>query len=302
VVSAQNGNHQKNKYYTLYYEEYKSLKNHDSIECYNLELQNSPIVSLSEKFKIYNRLNLTHSKKLKKLPRDLECNQLILTNCTSLTELPHGLRVRALIISGCTGLRNLPPDMIVEDMEFVANGCNNLQHLDGIFQNLTRMDLRSCILLRTIPDGIEVNRWVDIGNTHVRDLPESLKHVSFRWNGITIDTKTAFYPDTLTAQDVLNERNLEIRRAKMMRMGYDRFLELANPEVMDEDEDPGGNRQLLKIFIPQDEDLVALSVSCPSTGRKYVIRVPPRTQTCHQAAAWIAGFDNPDDYKPVYET
>ena len=56
------------------------------------------------------------------------------------------------------------------------------------------------------------------------------------------------------------------------------------------------------ITIPQDEDLVVLSVSCHSTGRKYVIRVPPRTQTCHQAAAWIAGFDNPDDYKPTLET
>lgn len=86
----------------------------------------------------------------------------------------------------------------------------------------------------------------------------------------------------------------------MMRMGYDRFLDLANPTVLDED--LGGNRQLLKIVIPQDEDLVALSVSCPSTARRHVIRVPPRMTTCRQAAAWIAGFDNPDDYKPLFET
>jgi len=293
----------KNKFYTLHYEDYNSFKSDkSSIECYNLELPKTPITSLSSKFKVYNRLNLTDSKKLKRLPKNLECNQLILTNCTALTELPHGLRVRALIISGCTGIRSLPPDMIVEDMEFVANGCENLQHIEGIFQNLTRMDLRGCTLLRTIPDGVQVNRWIDIGNTNVKDLPESLKHVQYRWNGINIDTKTAYHPETLTAQEVLNERNVEVRRAKMMRMGYDRFLELAKPDVLDEDEDPGGNRQLLKILIPQDEDLVALSASCPSTGRKYVLRVPPRTKTCHQAAAWIAGFDNPNDYKPVYET
>ena len=72
--------------------------------------------------------------------------------------------------------------------------------------------------------------------------------------------------------------------------------------MLDEDEDSGGKRKLLAISIPNDEDLVVLSVSCPSTGRKYVLRVPPRTRTCHQAAAWIAGFDNPDDYHPVYET
>ncbi len=204
------------------------MKNERSpVECYNLELPNTPIISLSSKFKVYNRLNLTDSNQLKKLPKNLECNQLILTNCTSLTELPNGLRVRALIISGCTGLRSLPPDMIVEDMEFVANDCVNLQHIDGIFQNLTRMDIRGCTLLRTIPDGVQVNRWIDIGNTNVKDLPESLKHVQYRWNGINIDTKTAYYPETLTAQEVLSERNVEVRRAKMMRMGYDRFLEFS---------------------------------------------------------------------------
>ena len=40
----------------------------------------------------------------------------------------------------------------------------------------------------------------------------------------------------------------------------------------------------------------------PATGRRYVLRVPPQTRTCRQAAAWIAGFDNPDDYQPLAET
>jgi hypothetical protein len=30
--------------------------------------------------------------------------------------------------------------------------------------------------------------------------------------------------------------------------------------------------------------------------------VPPAMRTCHQAAAWIAGFDNPNDYRPILET
>jgi len=45
-----------------------------------------------------------------------------------------------------------------------------------------------------------------------------------------------------------------------------------------------------------------LAVQCPSTDRRYVLRVPPTMQSCHQAAAWIAGFDNPDDYKLLKET
>jgi hypothetical protein len=30
--------------------------------------------------------------------------------------------------------------------------------------------------------------------------------------------------------------------------------------------------------------------------------VPPNMRTCHQAAAWIAGFDNPKDYRLVAES
>ncbi|ULH16181.1 hypothetical protein MF271_06080 [Deinococcus sp. KNUC1210] len=51
-----------------------------------------------------------------------------------------------------------------------------------------------------------------------------------------------------------------------------------------------------------DESLVALNMQCPSTGRSYFIRVPPSTTTCHQAAAWIAGFDDPAQYRPVMES
>lgn len=47
---------------------------------------------------------------------------------------------------------------------------------------------------------------------------------------------------------------------------------------------------------------VCVSVQCPSTGRRYLIRVPPNTRTCHQAAAWIAGFDDPRKYNPIIET
>jgi len=41
---------------------------------------------------------------------------------------------------------------------------------------------------------------------------------------------------------------------------------------------------------------------CPSTGRKYLLRVPPHIADCRAAAAWLAGFNNPDEYRPVQET
>ena len=85
-------------------------------------------------------------------------------------------------------------------------------------------------------------------------------------------------------------------------MGYERFVGQAQAQVLDRDRDPGGERQLLRVPLQGDEPLVCISVFCPSTGRQYMLRVPPQMRTCRQAVAWIAGFDNPDDYRPVAET
>ena len=117
-----------------------------------------------------------------------------------------------------------------------------------------------------------------------------------------LDARIAFRPEEITAAEVLAERNAEVRRVKLERMGIERFLADANPETLDEDTDPGGPRRLLRVEWEGDEPLVCVLVCCPSTGRRYTLRVPPQMETCRQAVAWAAGFDNPDDYRPIEET
>ena len=56
------------------------------------------------------------------------------------------------------------------------------------------------------------------------------------------------------------------------------------------------------VDLPGDEPLVCVVVLCPSTGRRYMIRVPPATKTCREAIAWTAGFDRAEDYAPLKET
>jgi len=85
-------------------------------------------------------------------------------------------------------------------------------------------------------------------------------------------------------------------------MGYMRFAREAKAKILDEDKDRGGTRQLLFIDLREDEPLVGLSCHCPSTGRQYLLRVPPTMKTCHQAAAWMAGFDDSSLYRPHLET
>jgi hypothetical protein len=86
------------------------------------------------------------------------------------------------------------------------------------------------------------------------------------------------------------------------RIGAERFFREAAPTILDTDKDPGGARRLMRVNIEGDEPYVALEVRDPSTERSYLLRVPPEMSTCRRAAAWIAGFDNPDDYAPLIET
>jgi hypothetical protein len=122
------------------------------------------------------------------------------------------------------------------------------------------------------------------------------------WRGIPIDERIAFHPETITVEEILGQENIELRRVLLERMGYEAFVAQSEAEVLDRDMDAGGPRRLLRIPLPDEEPLVCVSVICPSTGRQYVIRVPPDMSTCRQAIAWTAGFDDPDAYRPLMET
>lgn len=153
-----------------------------------------------------------------------------------------------------------------------------------------------------LPNDLEVSSWLDLAGSGIRGLPPTLAGTPLRWRGVPIDQRIAFSPGEITSSEVLAEPNAEVRRVKLERMGLDRFLAEANPEVLDEDTDAGGPRQLLRVELEGDEPLVCVLVVCPSTGRRYTLRVPPQTKTCRHAVGWVAGFSDPDDYRPIIET
>jgi hypothetical protein len=185
---------------------------------------------------------------------------------------------------------------------FNMQGCTQLPGLPLWLQVVGQLNISDCPAMTQWPATLQVRTWADIANTRFPSLPEALKEVQLRWHGMRITERIAFAPETITVDEAIGESNVELRRVLIERMGYQTFLERAQAEVIDEDEDPGGQRQLVRMVLPGDEDLVVLSVKDPSTGRSYVLRVPPTMQSCHQAAAWMAGFENPDDYQPLIET
>jgi hypothetical protein len=186
--------------------------------------------------------------------------------------------------------------------KLAARGCTLISALPGWLTDLAQLDVCDCINLEALPETLQVSAWIDLANTQIQSLPPALQDVQLLWRGLPIDQRVAFHPETITAQEILDQRNIEMRRLLLERLGYEAFVEQAQAEILDLDYDAGGARRLLRIPLADDESLVCVAVACPSTGQQYVIRVPPGMRTCRQAIAWTAGFDDPDDYSPLVET
>lgn len=189
-----------------------------------------------------------------------------------------GMRVNShLDLSGASQLYNLPENLTCETL-----------------------DISDCINLTDLPKGLHVTRWIELAGSGISNLGAGHGFV-LRWRGVRVNDRIAFESDSMTGQDILNVENIELRRVLIERLGYETFLQQVGGLIRDRDRDAGGERQLVYIPFEDDEALMILKVICPSTGHTHVLRVPPYMQTCYQAAAWIAGFTNPDDYNPLIE-
>jgi hypothetical protein len=213
---------------------------------------------------------------------------------THVTQEPiSGERARALILEhrATDGMRVLG--------HLNLSGEANIYHLP---ENLTceSLDISDCRNIITLPKGLHVTHWIEIAGSGITALPNG--HGFFlRWRGVHVNDRIAFARESLTGQEILRTDNVEIRRVLIERLGYETFLQQVGGVIRDRDTDAGGERQLICIAFEDDEPLMLLKVICPSTGHLHVLRVPPYMNTCHQSAAWIAGFDNPDDYYPAIE-
>jgi Lon protease-like protein len=248
------------------------------------------------------RLEANQCQRLKRLPAGLKVGVLSLRECPALEALPDGLDVSFLDLSGCVSLRALPDDLRVEGGRLRVRDCPRLRALPAHLGRLAQLDIAGCLNITELPESLTVSSWIDIGGAGLTGLPSHLEGVGLRWRGVPIDARIAFRPETLSHEEVLAERNAERRRVMLERYGLDRFMSDAEAETLDEDRDAGGRRRLLRLKLEGDEDLVCITVVCPSTERQFVLRVPPTMRTCRQAIAWTAGFDDPDMYNPMAET
>ena len=271
------------------------------LHCYEVGAQGSGLRAIPADLRVDFRLDLTNCTGLVDLPDGLKVGSLRLRGCTGLHRLPEGIEASFLDLRGCSRLEIWPDSARIRIGRLDLGGCRRLPAFPAGIGRLAQLDISDCTGLKELPAGLEVGSWIELANTGLTGLPDSLAGVNLRWRGVPVDRRVAFDPGSIGVDEVLREENAGRRRVLLERVGIDRFIAEAEPETLDEDRDPGGPRRLLRVPMGDDEALVCVMVHCPSTGGRYLLRVPPAMRTCRQAVAWTAGFDDPALYQPLVE-
>ncbi|MCZ4410155.1 hypothetical protein O3Q51_15130 [Cryomorphaceae bacterium 1068] len=125
------------------------------------------------------------------------------------------------------------------------------------------------------------------------------------WNGIEVPSKLICNPETITASEILNETNAEVRRCYQEKLGSEKFGNLLGLVSLDRKTDRFGNELVLyrteKVDKLAGDFIYFAKVVCPSTGRKYFLCVPPGLSGVEEAVSWTFG-KTPEDYRPSIET
>jgi len=122
------------------------------------------------------------------------------------------------------------------------------------------------------------------------------------WRGIQVAEPIIMQPEALTAQRAVAERNAEVRRIIIERIGHERFLLESKATPIHQDE----TGSLYRVPVMDDEPIVLVHVTNATTEpdgslKRYVLRVPPTMQRARQAVAWTFGMRE-DQYAPTRET
>lgn len=111
-------------------------------------------------------------------------------------------------------------------------------------------------------------------------------------NGVSVDEQIVMSPETQTIEQMLKEENEEVKRIRISRYGWGKFLDQTGASIIDQNEnDIEGTKEFL---MHSDKlNLRVLACVCPSTTKEFLLEVPPETQSCREAQSWLSnGFSN----------
>ncbi|MDZ4835278.1 MAG: hypothetical protein SGJ27_15990 [Candidatus Melainabacteria bacterium] len=138
-------------------------------------------------------------------------------------------------------------------------------------------------------------KWVDGFDIHA-------------WRGIMVDEALIKRAHEIKIEEILSEKNAELRRIKLDMFGEERFIRESGSTVVDQDQYGTLYKYTFKVQDPLslDEPLMMVRVrnatrELDGTFKDYYLRVPPNMTTAKEAVAWTFGM-SVDDYKPEFQS
>jgi hypothetical protein len=109
-------------------------------------------------------------------------------------------------------------------------------------------------------------------------------------HGVLVDSQIVLAPETQTLEQIERETNEEVRRVRIERYGWLRYLKESQAQVVDQ---RVNERDLQEEMLCRLQDGRQRFVCRdPSTERQYALGVPREITTCEQAQAWLShGLD-----------
>jgi hypothetical protein len=120
----------------------------------------------------------------------------------------------------------------------------------------------------------------------------------FFWRGVQVPARVVEDPASLTAREVMRERDVSVRRAMIDRFGVDRLMRAHGTPI----EKRSRHDRLWRLRLRDDEPLLMVEVADPSTARRHFLRVPPTVSSPREAVAWTFSFDDAARYAVGLET
>lgn len=104
-------------------------------------------------------------------------------------------------------------------------------------------------------------------------------------HGVTVDEQIVMKPETQKLEQITKETNAEIKRIRIERFGWQRYIEEMKATVVNERTNE--IEQTMEALFLLSDNIAVLICHCPSTGKVFAMEVPPETKTCEEAQNWL---------------
>ena len=106
-------------------------------------------------------------------------------------------------------------------------------------------------------------------------------------DGVVVDEQVVLHPETQSLRKIRGEPNTEVKRIRIERYGWDRYLAAVSAVLVDRRRNDIEATHETLLHTPDNERV--LVCACPSTARVYALQVPHNVETCGEAQTWLSG-------------